>query len=156
MVYEWKYNMPIKAQVVGEHFEWLEKQQGCITPKIVLESARSETSVIHGCFEWNDGIAAEKYRESQAGSLIRNLTVKMITPEREQSEPVRAYVNIRQTDASEFISVRNVLKDEDLTRKMLVQAKAELNAFAKKYSALQELSRVFEVITEINESEQTA
>lgn len=156
MVYEWKYNMPIKAQVVGEHFEWLEKQQGCITPKIVLESARSKTSVIHDCFEWNDGIAAEKYRESQAGLLIRNLTVKMITPEKEQSEPVRAYVNIKQTDTSEFISVRNVLKDEDLTRKMLEQAKAELNAFAKKYSALQELSRVFEVIAEINESEQIA
>lgn len=153
MVYEWKYNMPIKAQIVGEHFEQLEKQQGCITPKIVLESARSENSVIHECFEWNDGVAAEKYRESQAGLLIRNLTVKIITPEKEQSEPVRAYVNIRQTDASEFISVRNVLKDEDLTRKMLEQAKAELNAFAKKYSALQELSRLFEVMKEIYGSE---
>ncbi len=150
MVYEWKYNMPIKAQVVGEHFEWLEKQQGCITPKIVLESARSETSVIHGCFEWNDGIAAEKYRESQAGSLIRNLTVKMIAPDKEQSEPVRAYVNIKQSDSSEFVSLCNVLKDEDLTRKMLEQAKCELNAFAKKYSTLKELSKVFAAIAEIN------
>ena len=150
MVYEWKYNMPIKAQIVGEHFEQLEKQQGCLTPKIVLESARSETSVIHGCFEWDDSIAAEKYRENQAGSLIRNLTVKMITSDKEQSEPVRAYVNIRQSDSSEFISVGNVLKDEELTRKMLEQAKTELNAFAKKYSTLQELSGVFKAIAELN------
>ena len=150
MVYEWKYNMPIKAQIVGEHFEQLEKQQGCLTPKIVLESARSETSVIHGCFEWNDSIAAEKYRENQAGSLIRNLTVKMITSDKEQSEPVRAYVNIRQSDSSEFISVGNVLKDEELTRKMLEQAKTELNAFAKKYFTLQELSGVFKEIAELN------
>lgn len=150
MVYEWKYNMPIKAQIVGEHFEQLERQQGCITPKIVLESARSENSVIHGCFEWNDGVAAEKYRESQAGSLIRNLTVKMITPDVEQTEPVRAYVSIRQADSSEFISVHNVLKDEDLTRKMLEQAKSELDSFAKKYSTLRELSKVFDAIAEIN------
>ena len=141
--------MPIKAQIVGEHFEQLEKQQGCITPNIVLESARSENSVIHSCFEWNDGIAAEKYRESQAGSLIRNLTVKMITPDVEQTEPVRAYVNIKQSSSSEFISIHNVLKDEYLAQKMLEQAKSELNAFAKKYSTLQELSKVFDAIAEL-------
>lgn len=150
MVYEWKYNMPIKAQIVGEHLEKLEKQQGCVTPKIVLESARSETSVIHSCFEWNDDIAAEKYRETQAGSLIRNLTVKMVESDERQLEPVRAFVSIKQADSSEFISLQNVLKDEELTRKMLEQAKSELNAFAKKYSTLQELSNVFEAIAQVN------
>lgn len=150
MIYEWKYNMPIKAQVVGEHFERLEKQQGHITPKIVLESARSETSAIHPCFEWNDDVAAEKYRETQAGLLIRNLTVKMIETGEKQTEPVRAYVSIKQSDSSEFISLQNVLKDDELTQKMLEQAKNELNAFAKKYSALQELSKVFKAIAEVN------
>lgn len=150
MIYEWKYNMPIKAQVVGEHFERLEKQQGHITPKIVLESARSETSAIHPCFEWNDDVAAEKYRETQAGLLIRNLTVKVIETGEKQTEPVRAYVSIKQSDSSEFISLQNVLKDAELTQKMLEQAKNELNAFAKKYSALQELSKVFEAIAEVN------
>lgn len=150
MIYEWKYNMPIKAQVVGEHFERLEKQQGHITPKIVLESARSETSAIHPCFEWNDDVAAEKYRETQAGLLIRNLTVKMIETGEKQTEPVRAYVSIKQSDSSEFISLQNVLKDDELTQKMLEQAKNELNAFEKKYSALQELSKVFEAIAEVN------
>ena len=142
--------MPIKAQVVGEHFERLEKQQGHITPKIVLESARSETSAIHPCFEWNDDVAAEKYRETQAGLLIRNLTVKMIETGEKQTEPVRAYVSIKQSDSSEFISLQNVLKDDELTQKMLEQAKNELNTFAKKYSALQELSKVFEAIAEVN------
>ena len=150
MIYEWKYNMPIKAQVVGEHFERLEKQQGHITPKIVLESARSETSAIHPCFEWNDDVAAEKYRETQAGLLIRNLTVKMIETGEKQTEPVRAYVSIKQSDSSEFISLQNVLKDDELTQQMLEQAKNELNAFVKKYSALQELSKVFEAIAEVN------
>lgn len=63
---------------------------------------------------------------------------------------LRAYVNIKQSDSSEFVSLCNVLKDEDLTRKMLEQAKCELNAFAKKYSTLKELSKVFAAIAEIN------
>lgn len=150
MVYEWKYNMPIKAQIVGEHFEQLEKQQGCITPKIVLDSARSETSAIHSCFEWDDNVAAEKYRETQAGLLIRNLTVKMIDTDDQPSEPVRAYVSIKQTDTSSFVSMYKVLEDEELTNIMLVQAKKELDAFAKKYATLQELSDVFSAIAKLN------
>ena len=151
MVYQWKYNMPIKAQIVGEHFEQLEKQKGCITPKIVLESARSETSVIHECFEWNDDVAAEKYRESQASSLIRNLTVKMVDTDDKPTEPVRAYVNIKQTDTSSFISMYKVLENDKLTNLMLEQAKQELAAFAKKYSTLQELSGVFSAIAKLDE-----
>lgn len=150
MVYEWKHNMPIKAQVVGEHFEKLEKEQGCITPKIVLDSARSETSAIHGCFEWDNDIAAEKYRETQAGALIRNLTVKMVKEDNTCTEPVRAFVNVQSSEGSQYISLPNVLKDSELTRRMLEQAKSELDAFTKKYSSLKELSGVFNAIAELN------
>ncbi len=150
MVYEWKYNMPIKAQVVGEHFEKLEREQGSITPKIVLDSARSETSVIHGCFEWDNDVAAEKYRETQAGTLIRNLTVKLIKEDEICSEPVRAFVNVQSSDGSQYISLPNILKDNELTQRMLEQAKSELDAFAKKYSSLKELSGVFNAIAELD------
>ena len=150
MVYEWKYNMPIKAQIVGEHFEKLEREQGCITPKIVLDSARSETSVIHGCFEWDNDIAAEKYRETQASALIRNLTVKTIKEDKTCTEPVRAFVNIQSSEKSQYISLPNILKDNELTRRMLEQAKSELDTFAKKYSSLKELSGVFDAIAELN------
>lgn len=37
-----------------------------ITPEQVLEKARDEQSELHKCFEWNDSIAAEKYRLQQA------------------------------------------------------------------------------------------
>lgn len=150
MVYEWKYNMPVKAQIVGEHFEQLERQQGYITPKTVLDSARSEMSVIHTCFEWKDDIAAEKYREEQARSLIRNLTIRMIESDEKQVEPVRAFVNIQQADTSEFISLQNVLKDEELTRQLLEQAKRDLASFTRKYSTLQELRSVFDAIADFN------
>ena len=93
MVYDWKRNMPVKAQAAGEYLEQLEKEHGEITPKIVLDASRAEDALLHPCFEWNDGVAAEKYREVQARYLIRNLVVFV---ERDDSSPqvVRAYVNV--------------------------------------------------------------
>lgn len=151
MVYQWKYNMPISAQVVGEHFEALENKHGCITPKIILDSARSEQSAIHKCFEWNDNVAAEKYRETQASFLIRNLTVRIVDMEEKKVEPTRAYVNVKQQNTSNFISMCRVLEDDKLTELMLEQAKSELLSFQKKYSTLQELSGIFSEIRKLNE-----
>ncbi|MEY8313484.1 hypothetical protein AALA61_16315 [Oscillospiraceae bacterium 42-9] len=110
MVYDWKRNMPIRAQAAGEYLETLEQAHGEITPKIVLDSARLESSLLHPCFEWNDGVAAEKYRETQARFLIRNLVVKV---EQADSPPqaVRAYVNVAQgTDTTgSFIAVKTAI-----------------------------------------------
>ena len=45
MVYKWKhYGYSIPAEVVGKHFEKLEKKEGGLTSQNVLESARSEKS----------------------------------------------------------------------------------------------------------------
>lgn len=145
MVYDWKRNMPVKAQVAGEYLEQLEKKHGEITPKIVLNASRSEDSVLHSCFEWNDGIAAEKYREVQAQFLIRNLVVSV---EQTNSPPqvVRAYVNISSEKTGSFIAVQTAMKNDDLKNQVLKNALNELKAFQKKYENLQELADVFSAI----------
>ena len=94
MVYQWKYNsMPVKAQAAGEFMEEVEREHGAVTPEVILEKSREDGAPLHPCFEWDDGIAAEKYRLKQAGYLIRNLTVVV---EKQDSVPqaIRAYVNI--------------------------------------------------------------
>lgn len=151
MVYNWKRNMPVKAQKVGEHFEQLENQFGKVTPKIVLESARKEDSLLHPCFEWNNEVAAEKYRESQAGFMIRNLVVQVEGMNiSEDKTCVRAFVNIQTETSSEFLSVRKVLADDELRVQMLARAKKELQFFKDKYSTLEELSEVFEAIEKVS------
>ncbi len=45
--YDWKRSMPVTAQAAGEHLEQLEKIHGEITPKIVLDSARSKDSLLN-------------------------------------------------------------------------------------------------------------
>lgn len=146
MVYDWKRNMPVKAQAAGEYLEQLEKKHGEITPKIVLDASRSEDALLHPCFEWNDGVAAEKYREVQARFLIRNLVVSV---ERDDSPPqvVRAYVNVSsEIDAGSYIAVKTAMQNDDMKNQVLKNALNELKAFQKKYANLQELSEVFSAI----------
>ena len=59
-----------------------------ITPYEVLEKAKDENSELHKCFEWNDSIAAEKYRLQQAGNILRMLVYK---PKSKEEQPVRCF-----------------------------------------------------------------
>lgn len=44
-----------------------------ITPQEMIEKARNEKSELHKCFEWNDTVAAEKYRLQQARIVLSML-----------------------------------------------------------------------------------
>lgn len=149
MIYDWKRNMPVKAQEAGEYLETLEKTHGAVTPKLILEVSRPRDSILHTCFEWDDGIAAEKYRESQANYIVRNLVVVKISGQEEEQPPVRAFVSVTKEDTRKYVSIKTALNDESMTKEVLGQAFAELAAFSKKYRQLKELSSVFEVIDEL-------
>ena len=144
MVYAWKHPIGIDAQKVGEHFEQLEQQHGRITTSLVLESARPEDSLLHSYFEWNDGIAAEKYRKNQANQIITCLVT--VIEGTEKPEPVRAVVSIIKDKKREFRTINTVLHNEEYMEQLLRTAKRELLAFQKKYSVLSELADVFAVI----------
>lgn len=49
-----------------------------VEPSEIVEKAKDESTELHKCFEWNNDIAAEKYRLHQARNLIGNLVVNII------------------------------------------------------------------------------
>lgn len=49
----------------------IEKEQGQITPDIVVAAARDEAHPLHGEFEWRDDVAAIQWRREQAREIIR-------------------------------------------------------------------------------------
>lgn len=61
------------AQVYGEELERIRTDHGKITTKIIVEESRSSSNVLHDCFEWDDSVAGEKWREQQANDIIRNV-----------------------------------------------------------------------------------
>ena len=76
------FHLRSDAQVVGEVCYELEKK-GRLTPKELVDVSRPKDAPLHDEFEWNNTIAAEKYREVQAGYIIRSVAVKVteIKPE---------------------------------------------------------------------------
>lgn len=145
MVYKWKnYKYAIPAEVVGKHFQKLEKKEGALTSQNVLESARSEKSPIHSLFEWDDTKAAEQYRLKQAAQLICNLTVEIETDDK----PIecRAYMDVSEAKVGSFINVQSAFQSEESRDVVLRRALNELSAFKAKYKNLLELQDVFDVI----------
>lgn len=115
--------------------------EGRFTPREVLEKARDESTELHKCFEWDDGIAAEKYRLGQAECLIRMLYIP--SPKPGVSE-IRKYSIT--TERNTYQPTRLFLEQEDEYAALLKRAKAELAEFRKKYRTLSELQEVFEAI----------
>lgn len=145
MVYKWKnYKYSVPAEVVGKHFQKLEKKEGTLTSQNVLESARSEKSPIHSLFEWDDTKAAEQYRLKQAAQLICNLTVEIETDDK----PIecRAYMDVSEAKVGSFINVQSAFQSEESREVVLRRALNELSAFKTKYKNLLELQDVFDVI----------
>ncbi len=66
-------------------------RNGSLTPKIVVAEARNEKHPLHSRFEWDDSIAGERFRITQASQLIRSVMVKVVTRSAPGPVEVRAF-----------------------------------------------------------------
>lgn len=112
-----------------------------ITPQEMVERARNEQSELHKCFEWNDTVAAEKYRLQQARVVLSMLVFKTKT---EEEQKVRIFS--LTTEKYVYQPTKQFLVQADEYQQLLKRALAELQAFKEKYSSLAELEDVFNVI----------
>ena len=144
MVYQYKAPYArVGAQIAGEELARIEKEKGSLTPEMVVDESREEDAPLHPVFEWDDRKAAESYRIVQAGSLIRNVTVKV--EEAPRMEPVRAFVNVAPVGKRKgvFVSIKNAMDDADSRETVLARAMVELEKIKEKYKGLRELADVF-------------
>ena len=156
MIYKWKRNYPVDAQVAGEFLDSIAKRDGGILPEVVVSESRNEEAVLHKCFEWNDDTAAEKYREGQARSLIKNLITVNIVRDEEKLVPSFVSVKIAQhedNDSRRYVSIETAMNNSAMRDYVLQDALRELNSFRKKYRELQELSNIFDEIERLIRSE---
>ena len=113
---------------------------GVLYPKDVVNAARNPNSPLHGAFEWDDGIAAEKFRLVQARELIR-VQVTMI-PSR--GTPVRAFVSLSpdRVENGGYFPIEQVMNTEKLRLQMLRDAARDLQIFTTKFREIEELTKV--------------
>ena len=130
----------VDAQTVAEEIMSI---GDAATPQEIVDKARSEKTELHKCFEWDDSIAAEKYRIEQARDVVHHLIVKeqKVNPDR---PPIRFFVKPEKSDG--YKPVTYVVRKEDEYADLLERAWRELRAFKAKYSCLQELKEILDLI----------
>lgn len=147
-MYKWKIEGVWKqdANLVGKELEVLANENN-LTPEAVLNIAKDENSSLHNLFEWNDEIAAEKYRLSQARQIIQQIVVVNNHPNAEARE-IRAFVTESKNNGH-YQLITTVIEDPITYEVLLKRAKLELQAFKDKYKSIVEFKELFSEIDKV-------
>lgn len=134
------------AEVIGARVLAL-RQQGALTPERVVDDARPEESPTHRYFEWNDAVAAEKYRVSQATHYLSHIFV-VAAPE---GEPLRVDALV-QAPAGTRARVGAVAAEVKGPAEILREARAELGHWQERYRGCQQLRPAAQLVLEAIEA----
>lgn len=116
---------------------------GGLTPEIVVDAARPEEHPLHSRFEWDDSIAAEKWRREQASELIRSVKITYANA-RGIEKSVRAYVAVRGDTygSTGYVPTEEALSDPFTRALLLREFEREWKTFKAKYDCLAEFASV--------------
>lgn len=147
MVFQWKEGTRHKVDpnIAGVMCSDMEKA-GKLTAENLVEANRPKDAPLHEEFDWNNTIAAEKWRCHQARNIINSIVV--VSEDRPKVEAVRCFFRV-EAAAPNYESVSTIVRNENKYAKLIEQALRELIAFKKKYAQVKELSGVFLAIEEL-------
>lgn len=147
MISEVKWKVPglFKADPNKVHLELQTLEE--VTPDAIVELAENKDSVLHNLFEWDDKVAAGKWRKQQARIIMCNLVIEETKDE--DSEPTLVRLYHKADDHTEYHELSFFVQHEDEYEKLLKQAKRDLESFKTKYHILKELKNIFELIDEL-------
>lgn len=132
-------------QRIGEELERISQLHGGkLTPRAVMQEARTGRNPLHPFFEWDDKKAAESYRLEQARHIIRIVRVE----DAEMENAPRAFLSVTDKAGTAYYSVQTVRGNSDLQMIVLRQAERDLDAFNKRY---RELTDVCDLVREARE-----
>ena len=148
---EWKIKGLYKADAETIYNEIMSIGE-TVRPSDVVELARDENTALHNLFTWDDSVAAERYREHEAGCIIRNIVIvnkDKTEDDKDKVVVVRAIMSTNER-TKEYTTVQRIVTNKDSYTRLLVAALAELTAFKKKYETLSgDLEVVFDAIDQI-------
>jgi hypothetical protein len=114
-------------------------EHGMLTPKLVVDLARDPDHELHSRFEWDDSVAAEKYRQEQARDLIRK--VRVVYREGDEKNPpqtIRAYHSVPDGDGYAYRSTDEVVHDPLLTKMLLAQMERDWKDLHRRWAHMGE------------------
>ena len=109
-----------RREAIREYLAALYEKHGRLTPAVIVKDARRPTSILHDQFEWDDGKAAQQWREEQARVLIRSIRVT-ITTDTSVIDTV-AYVRDPEAATAEqgYVSVEDLQGDRKAAKQAII------------------------------------
>lgn len=135
---------------VVERLHELERD-GRLQPADVVTDARDPTSPLHSHFEWDDSVAAERHRLSQARTLIRS--VKIHVTVRDTPLSVVGYIRDPELQDTRNPGYRNVLQlrtEEDSARAAIIEEMKRVANAARRAKSLAAVLGLTDQIEEID------
>lgn len=109
---------------------------GKLTPRVVVEAARDPEHPLHNRFEWDNTVAAEKYRLGQARDLIR-MAVEFVDAPAGPTK-VRSFHSVTRADGRAYEPIEEIKVDPFMSKLVLQAAEREWKALFIKYKHLAE------------------
>lgn len=135
---------PVNAKEIGEELRKL----GNFTPKEIVDAARDPRSVLHKYFEWNDSIAAERFRLQQARHLVVAIQV-----EDSSGDPYRAFESVVIADQRVYVPIEEISKSPELIDQVLNHILKELLYWRAKHKRYEHIfGGIFSAIDEAEEA----
>lgn len=111
------------------------------TPDDVLERAKDESSELHKCFDWDDTVAAYKWRKQTARMVCNSLVLTVIESEK---EPPKQFRMIQHTGDSRegYQSAVKLYQNPKRYNALLERMKVDATRFIDRYESLPEAAEV--------------
>lgn len=140
IVYAWSesFQRSQDPNKVGRELEEIrrESEDGRLTPEAVVERAKDRRSELHSMFEWDDQRAAERFRLSQARTIIHS--IRVVKSDSGGTRVQRLYVHAKQSTVAQrgYLTIRQVNQDDDLARQVRERAVVDLRGWLNRYREL--------------------
>jgi hypothetical protein len=144
------YRCNVSAKVAGERIAEIEAaNDGHLTPSCVVDDSRPEEAPLHPCFEWDDEVAAEKYRVEEARRLIRNVYIEVENEEGRET-PVLHHVHVTLPDVGPcYVTTARAMSEDDLREQVVSDALNAFEALGRRYQHIQEIEPILTAVERI-------
>lgn len=142
-----------KQVTIDRELEKIYDEHGTVTVDLLLEASRSKKHPLHDYFDWNNEVAGEKWRRTQATHMIMASKLVPILSEKgkdpplpatAQATPVRRLVSAFRGDG--FKMRNEALSDTDMRRAIIEKKKEVLRSWCDSVVDIEELHELRKVI----------
>ena len=148
--YSWwdGYTRVVDANTVGAVVEQLEERNGQVTKEDFLEVSRPDDAPTHALFEWDDSVAAERFRLDQSRKIITSLRIVYENNDKEEVK-VSAFIQTSPNGTNTvYENIHEALRDVGKREIVLNRIRGELDAFINRNRNIEELADILEEAAE--------